>query len=1291
MSWWQNDPPDGPLDVAKATAGAGWWQNDPEDDSPRNYGIDFSQPVVAVRGHIARLPQEDQEDALRQWSDARVANERKGGGVVRGIGEGLRSVARGASFGLDDEMGASIQGGLHAVSGGALGAPYNETLEYERAYNRATDRDQGLVGTGLQIAGGLPLAAVLPAAGGITALGRVGAGARTGAGYGAVSGFGSGEDGLVNRLESGAQGAAAGAILGGGLTAGINGARAVRRAYANQGEAGAYGAIADDLPNGVDQFADEVATGALRANITTNRRTLDVLGEEMQRAGGDVAQAQQATIARIVQEQGVTPQTAAGQIRRLTAVHEDSPLMLAEQPAVSGSDAAQRLRQPQNINLDELGRTQASTTQASLDYLGNNGNAQSAQNVRNAVSARQETLGPAMRDTLAEIGPRVQTGQRATRPATIVDTNDMIAGARQVGGQEYRAAYAGPIDQRLSIYALPRMLQHYENQAAGRSGEYADVMRRAADQFYIQTPNGQRLAMNTLQQLQDARGALRGQMTGYAAQGRNDLARVVRPMYQRVTRLMEAMSPQWGVANRRWADMNFDEVAQELGDAFATKAGPQFREQVAQFQGMAPQAQNIVRVHVLQKLSDKLDNLGDTHSVSKLFSSDQARTLIRTIFGDDAVVGFTRAVRDQRVAEQSGAMMRNSATHRRGVAQKQKDAETGLVSAVENANARGVKNWLLERATQALTERRNRPMADILTTPMSDTANVARHIHNMRAQQQRLQQFDAPTNTQSLGLAGVGPLVGNALSPHGEDRQEGKALSQRDPRTGFARPMHLGGPMPEEYMPEIFNDAQATAAWDRSQEPTGFIGNALSRAQAASGKARADSEYIRQNPKQAAKDFATSAISSFIDFGGASSNMLRSYGGTSGEKAASRLEELQGQSGAGSLIGGFNPSAIPGAIYDAGAETYNYLTSKPEPERPAVVSRDEFFGKRRASRETLEQAQARAERDFMASPGYQTMIENKMVTKAKEALRESGERAKSAWQEGQRSKASEETQIGKDYDSYIAEENRHMESENAKGFSERNPWFKPAVAVGALASGGLAARSINKLTKRGEDLIKDVEKAKKAGDAQLMAQSTAALKNWDESLVRKQIAAVTLPATVPLDVRGMADVVDKYGLPSEYYDASGNPQPVLAQQRAAEHLKPMNFLADSLPAILSGLTGAGVGAKMAKSAPRERAQAIISNNSSATTSAADAAVANASDTLRVLQARQLVQQARQDAAAAARNNATRSPQPRPAAEDRQVDQARSSSPRSKKPREPKYTGPTVKRPTVKDRDPPAND
>lgn len=536
------------------------------------------------------------------------------------------------------------------------------------------------------------------------------------------------------------------------------GMQPIRAAAANQGEAGAYGTIARDLGMPVDDFADMVAVGGTRGAAPTNRRAFDILGEEMVRTNGDVPAASQAAINRLVQEQRIAPSTAAQQIRRLTQVHQDSPVMLGEYPSIAASDTAQRLRQPGNVDLDELGRVQNTQTQGKLDYLANNGQARSAQDVRNAIDLRQEQMGPRMAETLQQIGPQQQVGPRTSRPMTIEDVSAQIEASNRLASQEYRAAYQGPINNRMSLHFLPRILDGNLNRAAGRAGEPRAAIERAVSQFFITTPNGQRLQMQTLQQLQDARGAVRGQISEYRRQGRDDLVNAVQPFYRQITQMMQRMSPQWARANARWAEGNFAEVAQDLGDAFKGRAGPQYREQLAQFRALAPEAQDIVRVHWIQKQLDELVNLPDSNSVSKLFAKDHARNTVRTMFGDQAAIDFTRAIRDQKVAEVSQAMTKNSTTHRRRETQKQMDAETGLLSAAQNASPQAVQMWLVERARQLLTERKNRPMANILTTPMSDTAQVSMHVQRMRQQQNRLNQINAPRDPRYPVSGVVGGL-----------------------------------------------------------------------------------------------------------------------------------------------------------------------------------------------------------------------------------------------------------------------------------------------------------------------------------------------------------------------------------------------------------------------------------------------------------------------------------------------------------------------------------------------------
>lgn len=534
----------------------------------------------------------------------------------------------------------------------------------------------------------------------------------------------------------------------------------IRRAIANQGEAGAYGSIVDNLGQGVDDLAGSIAQGTGSASAAnSNRRALDILGEEMVAAGGDVRRAQQRAIARIAQEAGVTPQTAASHIRSLTAMYEDSPLLLAEAPAVTRGNEALRgdkggLKKPENVDLDALNQIENSVPQATLDYLANNGNAQSAIRARNALAERQVGLADTMRGVADGIAPR-----SGGAPATIVDAQDMIERARVTGRAAYQQAYSAPINNQVAVSGLPRMLQFYDHAMRGRAGEAADAMRKALKEFYLDTPQGP-IAMMSLQHLQDARGAVRGMITEAERQGRDHIVSVLQPFYRRVTRMMEAMSPEWARANRQWADMRFDRLGRELGDAFAAKAGARYRDQLDEFHGLHPQAQDIVRIHFLQQIRDKLDNLGDEHSIAKMFTNDHSRNAIRALFGDQAAVDFTRAVRDIAVTERSQAMTRNSATHRRGMAQKQMDADTGLVAAVNNASKEGVRNWLVEKATHILTERRNRPMADILSTPLSDTARIAMHLERMRGQRDRLAAINRrPLRPIPLGPAAAVPAL----------------------------------------------------------------------------------------------------------------------------------------------------------------------------------------------------------------------------------------------------------------------------------------------------------------------------------------------------------------------------------------------------------------------------------------------------------------------------------------------------------------------------------------------------
>lgn len=194
--------------------------------------IDFDRPVEQVRADVAKLPEGQRKKALDQWADAYVAKERGQGGIGQGIDNTVRAVSRGTFVGpfLDEITGAS-NAALHAVTGGAAGAPYDETVAYQRAKDRAFDKANPVGSTVAQIGGavagggaatktgskvvGMAMGgpfAFMPAAS--TIKGRIAQGIPMGAAYGGVHGFGNAEGDPDDRLDAASHGALVGAGIG---------------------------------------------------------------------------------------------------------------------------------------------------------------------------------------------------------------------------------------------------------------------------------------------------------------------------------------------------------------------------------------------------------------------------------------------------------------------------------------------------------------------------------------------------------------------------------------------------------------------------------------------------------------------------------------------------------------------------------------------------------------------------------------------------------------------------------------------------------------------------------------------------------------------------------------------------------------------------------------------------------------------------------------------------------------------------------------------------------------------
>ena len=176
-----------------------------------------------------------------------------------------------------DEAAAGIQGAVHSLSGGQVGRSYEDALAYQRALDRAADKEHPVWSTAGRFAtgvatGGPIFGRIAPAA---TLAGRIGQGAVTGGLVGAAEGFGSGEGGFGNRLDSAETGAQWGAGLGAVLPVGIS---AFARSVALAGQAGdAINPAITRLRYGPEAAADEIlATRIAREGSSPAQKRLDL-------------------------------------------------------------------------------------------------------------------------------------------------------------------------------------------------------------------------------------------------------------------------------------------------------------------------------------------------------------------------------------------------------------------------------------------------------------------------------------------------------------------------------------------------------------------------------------------------------------------------------------------------------------------------------------------------------------------------------------------------------------------------------------------------------------------------------------------------------------------------------------------------------------------------------------------------------------------------------------------------------------------------------------------------------
>jgi hypothetical protein len=666
--------------------------------------------------------------------EARNYNTATGGSLSadkwRAFGQGVNS--------WTDEMLAAAQALPEAIRGDkSFWDSYDQYVRSEREklgnVRRFDDSASGLEGLGT-------VASILSPALFYDRLRKAGVGVKTslgltGGGSGAVYGSGSADvdpsstwtESADQRGRAAAAPMAIGAILG--PTVGALGEKIIapsvdmtRKAIdrTKNPEVGAYAKMAEGLPEGgVDALFGSIA------QTDVQKRALRIMGEEMVAHNGDQKAAEAAMLQRIVSEHNVKPGTAVSNWRDLKRQMKDSRLFFAELPSIMEAETRYAVKKKPTI--DEVRGITDNDTHYTFDMLANKGVGRSGRDTRNAISDRAGTANAHLAKDVQKMSPGNQT---------IEDVADKISKAEKAASADYARVH----DPANNLVDIPRLhgevqaaIDKHRNTWADRGGEQKAALDDALKEFDTVLPDGQRVIMPTLQQAQDMRGALRGIITRNVQSGNKHIVQALQPLYDDVTLAMRNASPEWGKVNDKWADKAIQEKTNELGEAFSNRAGPQYREQLAQYEAMAPELQDIVKINFLQKMKDELDNAVRTGNPARFFSSNHDIKAIDALFGQNAAVDFSRRLRDYNVEEMSKGMTKGSPTHRRMQSQKLGDTEESLVSAAKTGNIDGWRQWLFETAKNLITERRDRELARIGTTPANDIPRVAEHLQRMRS------------------------------------------------------------------------------------------------------------------------------------------------------------------------------------------------------------------------------------------------------------------------------------------------------------------------------------------------------------------------------------------------------------------------------------------------------------------------------------------------------------------------------------------------------------------------------
>lgn len=690
------------------------------------YAIDYAAPVPQVRAAIARLPEAMREDALRLWANHYVQAEHANS---TGVEDRVRAVARGTLVGsFLDEANAATQGALHSITGGAAGAPYDETLAYNRARDRRFDRSNPLESAALQITGGV--ASAVPILAVPATVGQaVGRGVAYGTGAGAVHGFGDGEGGFGNRVDNAMSGAGYGAMFGVGAPLAVAG-----------------------ITRGAGAIRDAVSPTIARMRGGPDAAAEQVLAQQMTRGGTSPAQI------RLDLQQGQNNAVMHG--GGATASRAPLPEMIADT-----SDAMRRLTGAVYRAGGEAG-----------DFT------------RNALEARQRgpanPYAPQAGEPAGQASNVLDTIERALQIRSQESAQRVQARIeremRSEGNRLYEAARANQ-----TPFDLGNVLVGFSMRMADYPPPFAARMQRALNLFSEARPNGSRFPVTRLERYDPAKRALDDMITAAERGGQRELMRELVMLKGALDDAVFGIKYTDGVAGPVTQNAGYRQARDAWGnrqrDLEAIDMGRRaLRENsdvsVAAFNELTPRQQQLFRVGFLEDARNSLGPRRSGDDATRAFTTLRAQELMSAIIPATRGVFADRPARFGEVISRQNRMTqtRNQAIGGSQTAQRMNDDATMIGDTLSTMYNRFRQSpTLMNIGFEAIATVMQRVFAyrqdvalamarRLLTTDRGEQNRILRAIAQRARDRDSLSQFAALLDRMAIatGMSAAGAATG---------------------------------------------------------------------------------------------------------------------------------------------------------------------------------------------------------------------------------------------------------------------------------------------------------------------------------------------------------------------------------------------------------------------------------------------------------------------------------------------------------------------------------------------------